>query len=466
MYDNLTRNVCLYGKDGWFLETKRLARRSIFIWACFFFMVLWMTWLIFRVSGWPIDYETFYRAGKEVLANRSPYQVIGGVGYGPYLNGPLFALIMATFALAPHAVSIQLFQAANLLALSLAAWLTKSVIDRVRPAYCGSWFSVGILFLAMTSVRETLLLAQVDLFSMLGVALFLKGYTLCTPFSRRGSIMMLIGLTLLFQVKLYLCLPLLLLLLVDRRIVDLIVFAATQMVLFFVCSWMAKTNLFVEWVSRLLHRQAATASDNGQASLWSLWKRLPLPHGLSFFFAIVCSLVILLFFLHALVRSRGENFEGSGKRVWRVGLALAAGLLLSSFAHETDFSVLAIPLALLVTEERVLRRSRTMLAGLAVSAGGFAFINPLLFFIIQVISLTLFWFVTRRTREGVTDYLRFIIITLLIGSLSVSILYPFGVRWTMWFDEGLMIVYALIIYTQSYRRLLLASFSQSSNKGF
>lgn len=436
---------------------KRMAQPSNVYMALTFFIFLWITWLIFRAAGWPIDYETFYRAGQAVLSSGSPYQVNGGASYGPYLNGPLLALLMAPFALVPHALSIQLFQAFNLLSLSFTAWLTMRVMDHFRLVtphlHQRSWFSIGLLFLAMTSVRETLLLSQVDILSMLGVALFLTGYTLHSSRTRGQTSWILPGLTLLFQVKLYLCLPLLLLLLIDRSILQLMVFAVTQLVIFLVSSWMAKSNLLAEWLTRLLHRQAATTNDSGQASLWSLWKRLPLPHDVIYFLAIACSLVIFLFFMRALVRVSAKNRENASEDIWRVGLALSGGLLLSSFAHETDFSVLAIPLAVLVVEERAVRGTRTLLASFAVSAGGFVFVSPPLFWIIQGISLTLFWAVTCRKREGMIAYIRFMVVTLFIGSLSVFILRAFGTTSTIWLDEAMMIIYALIIFVQSYRQL-------------
>jgi len=278
----------------------------------------------------PGDFNIYFNAAKAIKMGLDPYTVTNG-GHGGYVYGPFLACALSLLSSFSALVGAKIWFLFNLTILGLMIYLIKRLWP-TNPHY--SPFALYIGLILSFSVRNNFGQGQVMiLVAFLGLAAIYICNQNSSPLDDLfASLYLVIG----FELKPYLILGIVALLLFKRRFWLLLFIPIISCILNLMYFYLARVTWF-EWFSSLRERAGWVSGATDQASLFSTLQSFL---NLDIITASVITLAISGFAIFLVVKN-GKSFLFSDTK-WVEYLGLALPCILSPFMHSHDFLFVTI----------------------------------------------------------------------------------------------------------------------------
>lgn len=278
----------------------------------------------------PGDFNMYFNAAKAIRVSQDPYLATNG-GRGGYIYGPILACALSLLSSFSALIVAKIWFLFNITFLGLTIFLMKRLWLN-NPQYNPIAIYIGLIL--SFSVRNNFGNGQV---MILVAFLALAAIYICSQNSSpMTDLFASLYLVIAFELKPYLILGIVALLLFKRRFWLLLFIPIISCILNLMYFYLARVT-WLEWLNALRERAGWVSGATDQASLFSTLQSFL---NLDIITASVITLAISGFAIFLVVKN-GKSFLFSDSK-WVEYLGLALPCILSPFMHSHDFLFVTI----------------------------------------------------------------------------------------------------------------------------
>jgi hypothetical protein len=297
-------------------------------------------------KGVPGDFNIYFNAAKAIRLRQDPYIATNG-GHGGYIYGPFLACALSLLSSLSALAGAKICFLFNITILVPVIFLIKRLWS-INPQY--NPLALYISLILSFSVRNNFGNGQV---MILVAFLALAAIYMCNQNSSPATdLFASLYLVIAFELKPYLILAIIALLIFKRRFRLLLFIPFVIFTLNLMYFYLAKVTWF-EWFSSLRERASWVSGATDQASLFSTLQSLL---NLDVFTASAIALAISGTVIFLIVKNRNSVIISDVRWVEYLGLTLPC--ILSPFMHSHDFLFVTIVVLSILSNELSVRRSR------------------------------------------------------------------------------------------------------------